>query len=182
MLQTLPGLKSNNIDIFRMLLANNIPHFSSVHIKQHWYFQRVTGKQCTRFQKLDQTTLTFSESYWQTKLQTFSDFISLSNNTDIFREVLTNNTTNFSRFYIIIKQYWHFQSYWQAILQTFQSWGNTTLTLSKSYYQTILTYSELISNGIHNITELLPNNGKYFFESFHGHLNRQKILKEKIRK
>ena len=32
-----------------------------------------------------------------------------SNNTDIFRELLANKTTNFFWFYIIIKQYWHFQ-------------------------------------------------------------------------
>ena len=31
------------------------------------------------------------------------------------------------------------------------------MTLSESYYQTILTYSELISKGIHTFTELLPN-------------------------
>ena len=54
------------------------------------------------------------------------------------------------------------------------------LTLSDSYYQTILTYLELISNSIHTFTELIPNSSKHFFGSFNGHLNRQKILKEKI--
>ena len=37
-----------------------------------------------------------------------------------------------------------------------------------------------ISNSIHTFTELLTNNNKHFFEGFNGHLNRQKILKEKI--
>ena len=43
------------------------------------------------------------------------------------------------------------------------------LTLSESYYHTILTERDLISNGIHNFTDLLPllpNNSKHFFESF----------------
>ena len=44
----------------------------------------------------------------------------------------------------------------------------------------MLTYLELISNSIHTFTELLPNTSKHFFESFSGHLNRKKILKEKI--
>ena len=52
-------------------------------------------------------------------------------------------------------------------------------TLSDSYYQTILTYLELISNSIHTFTELIPNSSKHFFGSFNGHLNRQKILEEK---
>ena len=49
----------------------------------------------------------------------------------------------------------------------------------REYYQTILTYLELISNSTHTLTKLIPNNSKHFFESFNGHLNRQKILKEK---
>ena len=53
------------------------------------------------------------------------------------------------------------------------------LALSESYYQTELTYSELILSSIHTFTELLPNNSKHFFDSLNGHLNRQKILKEK---
>ena len=36
------------------------------------------------------------------------------------------------------------------------------MTLSESYYQTILTYWELISNSIHNFTDLLPDKSKYF--------------------
>ena len=51
--------------------------------------------------------------------------------------------------------------------------------ISDSYCQKILTYLELISNSIHTFTELIPNSSKHFFGSFNGHLNRQKILKEK---
>ena len=43
-----------------------------------------------------------------------------------------------------------------------------------------MIYLELISNGIHTFTELVPNSGKQFFGSFNGHLNRQKILNRKI--
>ena len=92
--------------------------------------------------------------------KTFLDFTSLSNNTDVFRELLANNTTHFSRVYIK-----------QAIL-----------TFSESYYQTILTYSEDILKSVYTFTELLPNNSKHFFESLNGHSNRQKILKQKIPK
>ena len=127
--------------------------------------------------------LIFSESYWQTILHIFLECT--SNNTDNFRELLANNTTNFSRFHIIIKQYWHFQkvpsksNYSKNFLR---SSYHTIMTLSESYYQTIpTTYSELISNSIHTFTELLPS-GKHFFESFNGHLNRQKIRRQKIRK
>ena len=52
------------------------------------------------------------------------------------------------------------------------------MTISGSFYKIILTYSELISNSIHTFTELLRNNGEHFFESFNGHLNRQKSLKK----
>ena len=53
------------------------------------------------------------------------------------------------------------------------------MTLLESFYQTILTYSELISNSIHTSTELLPNKSKNFLKSLR-HLNRQKALKQKI--
>ena len=52
------------------------------------------------------------------------------------------------------------------------------MTISESFYKIILTYSELISNSIHTFTELLRKNGEHFFESFNGHLNRQKSLKK----
>ena len=54
------------------------------------------------------------------------------------------------------------------------------MILSESYYQAILTYSELISNSIHTSTELLPNNSKHFIEILNGHLDIPKILKWKI--
>ena len=56
-------------------------------------------------------------------LRPFTDFIS-SNNIDVFRELLANNTI--------------LHTLYQAILK-----------FSESYYQTILIYSELISNNIH---------------------------------
>ena len=49
-----------------------------VHIKHYGHFPGVTAKQC------------------YTLFQT-------SNNADIFRELLGNNTTNFSKFHVIIK-------------------------------------------------------------------------------
>ena len=88
---------------------------------------------------------------------------------------LANNTTNLSRFHIIIKQYWCFQ-------KVTGKQYHTLLEFSESYYQTILTYSELISNSIRTFTELLSNNSKQFFESLNRHLNKEKILKQKIPK
>ena len=109
-----------------------------------------------------------SESLWQT----FPDFLSLSNNTDIFRELLAKNTTHFSRVYI--KQYWHFQRVPSKL--------NYGKNFFQSSYQTILTDLKLTSNSTHTFTELLPDNSKKFFESLTGHLNRPKILKRKIPK
>ena len=67
---------SNITDTFRELLKNNTKHFS-----RH------------------QSILIFSKSYWQTILQTFPDFISLSNNTDIFRVTGKQNDTIFQILY-----------------------------------------------------------------------------------
>ena len=76
-------------------------------IKQYWNFQRVTVKQYnTPFSELT------------------------SNNTDISRELLANNTTHFSRAYI--KPYWHLQ----------RATGKQYYTLFQSLYQAILTFSE----------------------------------------
>ena len=60
-----------------------------------------------------QTKLTLSVSYYQTRVNTFSEFI--SNITGTLRELLPNNTTQF----LDIKQHWHFQSYWQTITHNF---------------------------------------------------------------
>ena len=149
---------SNITDAFRELLPNSTTHFS-----RH------------------QAILTFSESYWQTVLHTFPELT--SNNTDIFREFLANNTTHFFRVYL--KQYRYFQRV-PSMLNYRKNFFSKILngklhflcSVSESYYQTILTCSELISNSIHTFTALLRNNSKHFFESFNGHLNRQKILKE----
>ena len=60
------------------------------------------------------------------------------------------------------------------------------MTLSESYYQTRLTYSELISNSIYTSTKLLPNNSNHFPEILNGHLNEQNSQAEnsqlKVRK
>ena len=105
---------------FQAITTNNSKHFFRFHIKQYWHFHWVTPKQ------------------YYTLFQT-------SNNTDIFRELLANNITHFARVYI--KQYWHFQSVPSKLNYSkifFQSTYDTIMTLSGSYYQTILTYSELI--------------------------------------
>ena len=110
------GVQNHN-HMFRELLLNNSKHILGVHIKHYWYFQGVTLKQ------------------YYTLFQT-------SNNIDIFRELQTNNTANFSRFRIIIKQHRYLQNYWQIILHTFsefiswliQSSYETIFTLSQSYY------------------------------------------------
>ena len=119
------------------------------------------------------------ESCYQTRVNTFSEFI--SNITGTLRELLPNNTTHFSGVYI--KQYLHFQRVPSKLnyrKKFFQSSHHMILTLLESYYQSILTYLELISHSTHTFTESLLNSSKHFFESFNGHLNRQKILKEKI--
>ena len=97
-------------------------------------------------------SMTFSECYWQTIKQSFPELI--SNNTNIFRELLVNNATKFSTFHIIMKQYWHFlgvtgkQHYISSNTDTFRELlaNNIDLfrahekefTLSQSYYQTIV--------------------------------------------
>ena len=88
------------------------------------------------FQNSNQKILTLSESYYQTKVNTFSELI--SNITDSFRELLPNNTTHFSR-------------------------HQTILIFSQSYSQTILhTLPELKSNNTDIFRELLANNTKHF--------------------
>ena len=143
------------------------------HINQYLHFERVTGKQYyTLFQSSYQTILITSESYWQTIVHTFPQLT--SNKTDIFRELLANNTTYFSRVYT--KQYCHF---WRVPSKLnysknfFHGSYHTIMTLLENYYQTILAYSELISNSIHTFTEFLANNSENLFESFNEQLNRQ---------
>ena len=59
---------------FQTITTNNSKHFIRFHIKQYWHFHWVTPKQ------------------YYTLFQT-------SNNTDVFRELLVNYTTCFSRVY-----------------------------------------------------------------------------------
>ena len=121
---------------FQTVTTNNSKRFFRFYIKQYWQFQGVNTKwYYILFQSSCQTIFTLSESYYQTTVYIFSEFI--SNITDTFRELLPNNTTHFSRHQTIltfpesywqtiihfsrtyIKQYEHFQSYWQIILHTF---------------------------------------------------------------
>ena len=83
---------SNITDTFRGLLSNN-----TTHVSRH------------------QTILTFSESYWQTILDTFPEFI--SSNTDNFREFLPILAVVKTFFRAHITQYWHFQ-----VVTTKQYW------------------------------------------------------------
>ena len=79
---------------------------------------------------------TLSEHYYQTKANKFSEFISKITGT--LRKLLPNNTTNFSRYQVI-------------------------LTFSKSYWQTILhTFPELTSNNNDTFRELLASNTTHF--------------------
>ena len=83
------------------------------------------------------------ESYYTTRVNTFSEFI--SNITGTLRELLANNTTHFSRH--------------QAIL-----------TFSESYCQTILhTFPELTSNNtdIFRVPSKLNYSKKFFQSTYH---------------
>ena len=61
-----------------------------------------------------QTKLTLSVSYYQTRVNTFSEFI--SNITGTLRELLPNNTTQFFRHQAILT---FSESYWQTITHNF---------------------------------------------------------------
>ena len=58
--------------------------------------------------------------------------------------------------------------------------SQNTNTLRKVLSHNTDLFRAQISNSIHTLTELLPNNSEHFFESFNEHLNRQNILKLKI--
>ena len=110
---------------YQTITTNNRKHVFRDYITQYWHFHRVTPNQ-------------------------YYTLYQASNKTDIFRELLVNNTTHFCKVYI--KQYWHFQrvpsklNYGKNLFQkTYHTvWYNTRyhriMTLSESYYQTILTY------------------------------------------
>ena len=185
---------SNNTHTFRELLPNRSKHIFRVHIKQYWHFQGVTPKQYyTLFQtskstdlsrELRQTILytfpeltsnktdffkrvtdkqyyTLFQSFYQVTGKQYCTHFIPSNNTNIFRELLANNTANISRFHIIIKQYWHFQRATTKQYWLIQSLFQVVFTVSQSYYQTIVNT---------------------FLRCLNGHLNRQKILKQKTPK
>ena len=126
------------------------------------------------FQISYQTILTLLWSYCETILHTFPDIKQYW----LFQRVVGKQ---YERGYI--KQYWHFQGILSKLNYSknfFQGTCHTIMILSGSYYQTILTYLELISNSIHTSTELLPNIVNTFYETLNGHLNRQKFLKRRI--
>ena len=104
--------KKKNIHTFRQVLPT-IKNFFKFQIKQYWQFQGVTTRSYyTLFHISYQTILTISESYYRTRVNTFSELLSnipdklrelqkytllqRSKNTDIFRVLLANDTTNFS--------------------------------------------------------------------------------------
>ena len=124
-------LTSSNYKLFQSFMSNNTNIFRELLPNKSTQFFRITGTlrkvlpnnttQFSRHQVIltisksysqtiwhtsrHQVILTFSERYWQTILHTFSELT--SNNTDIFSQLLANNTTHFFRAYII-NQYWHY--------------------------------------------------------------------------
>ena len=110
----LKGSSSRALENLKRLLLSqndkkNVKHFFRVYFKQY----RLSG------------------SYYQTRVNTFSEFI--SNITGTLMELLPNNTTHFFRH--------------QAIL-----------TFSESYWQIILhTFPEVISSNTDIFREFLPN-------------------------
>ena len=76
-LHTFPEFVSNNNNIFKKLVARNTAHISRASIKQHWHFQRVTGKQYyKRFHiSYNYQVILKILSYYQTIL-TYSEFTS----------------------------------------------------------------------------------------------------------
>ena len=74
----------------------------------------------------------------------------ISNNTDIFRELPAISTTHFSKIYIISSNtnIQRAPSKLNCSKNFVQNSYHIILTLSESYYQTILTCSELISDSI----------------------------------
>ena len=107
--------KIKKYSCFQTVITYNSKHFFRFYIKQYWQFQGVTTKWYYKlFQSSYQTIFTLSESYYQKRVNTFSEFI--SNITDIFRELLPNNTTHFSKHQTIPT---FPESYWQTVLHTF---------------------------------------------------------------
>ena len=88
------------------------------------------------FQNSNKKILTLSESYYQTRVNTFSEFI--LSITGTLRKLLPDNITPFSR-------------------------HQATLTCSESYCQIILdTFPELTSNNTDIFRGLLANNTTHF--------------------
>ena len=184
---------SNNTHTFRELLPNKSKDIFRVYIKHYWHFEEVTPKQyymlfrtssntdifnellpsnSTHFSR-QQTILTFSDSYWQTILHNFPKLT--SNNIDIFRELLANNFTHFS--WVYIKQYWHFQRAPSKL--NYSKKYHTILTLSESYYQTIIDLFRAHIKQYSHFPRVITKKQQTLFESFNRHLNRKKIQRTK---
>ena len=104
------------------------------------------------YQSSCQTILTLSESYYQTRVNTFSEFI--SNITGTLRKLLPNNTTHVSRHQVILtfsrvtpKQY----------CTLFQISSNTEIFRELLANNTTPFSRVPVSNNTYIFRELLPN-------------------------
>ena len=100
-----------------------------------------------------QAILTLSESYCQTRLNTFSEFIS---NNDTFRELLLNSTTHFSRHQAILT---FPESYWQTILHTLPELPPNNTDIFRGLLENNTTHLSRvnISSNTDFFREFLPN-------------------------
>ena len=71
---------------------------------------------------------------------------------DIFRKLLANNTTHFSRIYI--KQYWHFHRVLYKLNYSKKFFKVYIILTSESYCRLTLTFSDQISHKIHTFSGL----------------------------
>ena len=97
----------------------------------------------------------------QTMQQTFPDFIWLSNNTNIFRELVANNITQFFRVYI--KQYCYFQRA-NFKLNYSKNFFQISYHFFQSSYHSILTLSESYKKTTLAYSEIISNSIHTFTE------------------
>ena len=94
--------------------------------------------------------------------------MSLSNNTDIFKGFLANNTTHLLR--VHIKQILIFsESYWQTILHTFLELPSNSTDIFRELLAIITTNLKdfkSVSNNINIFRELLASNTTYFSRAY----------------
>ena len=110
-------------------------------------------------QSSHQTILILSDSYYQTRVNTFfqSSYQTLLTPWGSYSQTILNTFQD-------IKQYWNFQRVTVKQYYTlYQSLHQTILTFPESYWQTILhTFPELTSNHTDISKELLANNTTHF--------------------